>query len=89
MSAGAAALAQAVSRAYTMGSNIITFYAQSVGRPMNLSRELSLLLEWEEACLAGIRAARDAGRSIDMRMLAQQLAECRVYLAINAEEKPR
>jgi hypothetical protein len=89
VSAGAAALAPAVSRAYTMGSNIITFYAQSVGRPMNLSRELSLLLEWEEACLAGIRAAREEGRSIDMRMLAQQLAECRVYLAINAEEKPR
>ena len=89
MSAGAAALAQAVSRAYTTGSNIITFYAQSAGRPMNLSRELSLLLEWEEACLAGVRAAREEGRPTDMRMLAQQLAECRVYLAINAEEKPR
>ncbi len=85
MSAGAAALAQAVSRAYTLGSNVITFYAQSVGRPMNLNRELSLLLEWEEACLAGIRAAREEGRPTDMRMLAQQLAECRVYLAINAE----
>ena len=90
MSAEVSALAQAVSRAYAVRANVTTFYAQSVGQPINLGRELSLLIEWEDACLAGIWAAREEGRPTDMRMLAQQLAECRVYLEINAsEEKTR
>lgn len=82
----------AIGRAYDLGSQSITFYAKAVGRRIDyefLAKERALLDEWEAACLAGIRAARAAGDPTGMRMLAQQLAECRVFLAINAEDEPR
>ncbi len=68
------AAADAASQAVT------DFYAASVGGPLDSNRDFVLLMAWQEANAAAVRAARAAGHLVELRFYRAQIDECAMFL---------
>jgi hypothetical protein len=71
--------------AYEIGAKLTNFYCQSVGKPMDYAKELSLLLDWEEAIAAGFKEAKKCRLGWMLIHMKEMKEQCDAFMQANRD----
>jgi hypothetical protein len=77
-------MTNAAAKAEALAADVTTFYAKSVGKPLNWFADFSILVEWSEAIAAALAEALALRDWLGVDHFDAMREECTSYLDLNA-----